>query len=100
MPGKSKPRKPSKPPARLIDLEKRAVIDTYTRGATRVIESIRSGKVDELELDKLHNFFVTCVTMMEMVPLATFREAQRIAEVRSLLDTGIKVAMDPKKTGA
>jgi hypothetical protein len=93
-------RKTSKTPIRLIAPEKRAVIDSYTKGAVGVLRAIREGTVDELELDKLHNFVITTTVLMELVPLETFREAQRIAEFRSLVQTGLPVVMDKSKIGA
>lgn len=82
-----------------VDEDKKAVIDAYGKGAMGVLESIRQGTVDEEELDKLHNFVVTSLTLMDLVPLSTFRRAQKAALVRSTRGEGPTVVKDPRLTG-
>lgn len=93
----AKPRKPYQ--LKLPDHEKAAVVAAYRSGAMKAIRSLRSGSIDEIELDKLQNFVVTACAMMELVSLSTFREAQRIAEMRSLIHNATEeaVVMDPRK---
>lgn len=100
MAGNKKPRK--KYNFQLPDPEKLAVVASYRAGAMNALRSLRAGSIDETELDKLQNFVVTACTMMEMVSLSTFREAQRISEMRSLVHNAADeaVVMDPRKLAA
>ena len=93
----AKPRKPFK--LNLPDPQKEAVVAAYRTGAMNAMRNLRAGSIEELELDKLQNFVVTACAMMELVSLSTFREAQRIAEMRSLIHNASEeaVIMDPRK---
>jgi hypothetical protein len=80
--------------------EKQAVVNAYRKGCHGAFSAIRGGSVDEVEFDKLWNFMQTALTLMDLVPLETFRKAQRIAEMRSLIHKSADevVHMDPRKT--
>ena len=82
-----------------VDAEKTAIVAAYGKGAMAVLNSIRAGTVDEEELDKLHNLIVTALVMMERMPLTEFRAAQRIAELRTLMDAGYSAAANARNTG-
>lgn len=79
--------------------DKQAILDAYGNGAVAVLQSIRDGTVDEVELDKLYNFTLTAMVVLELVPLETFRRAQRIVVTRGKIGIGHKVVMDPKLEG-
>ncbi|BAG41675.1 hypothetical protein [Ralstonia phage phiRSL1] len=79
--------------------EQKAVVDAYKKGALGALHALRTGSIDEEQLDKLHNFIVTSLTMMELSPLALFRKAQRVAEARSVTTEGPPVILKPENTG-
>jgi hypothetical protein len=57
----------------------------YRVNITRVMNNIREGSVDELDIDKLHNFHQDCFMLMSKVPMAVWRKAEKDAELASLL---------------
>lgn len=57
----------------------------YRLNITRVMNDIRSGGVSELDLDKLHNFHQDCFMLMNKVPMAVWRKAEKDAELAGLL---------------
>ncbi len=91
-------RKSSRGASRVSPEEKQLVLNAYGTGAVAALQSIRDGTVDEIELDKLYNFVLTAMVVLELVPLETFRRAQRIVVTRGKLGIGHKVVMDPKLT--
>lgn len=75
------------------------VVNAYQVNCMRTIADIRRGSVAELDVDKLQNFMQTACVLMELAGLQTFREAQRIAELRHLMRYSPEgtVVMDPEK---
>jgi hypothetical protein len=57
----------------------------YRVRINRVMNNIRNGEVDELDLDKLHNFHQDCFMLMAKVPMAVWRKAERDANIAGLL---------------
>lgn len=57
----------------------------YRVNVTRVLNDIGKGEIDEMDLDKLHNFCQDCFILMSKVPMAVWRKAEKEAELASLL---------------
>ena len=57
----------------------------YRLNVNRVLNDIRSGEIDELDLDKLHNFCQDCFMLMAKVPMAVWRKAEKDASLADLL---------------
>lgn len=68
-----------------IDLEYAGLKSTYRRGVQDALKSIRNGSVEERELDKLHNFCMVALMLMTKVNKATWRNAEKMAELADLL---------------
>ncbi len=76
------------------------LIDIYRSNFMRTIRDIRSGLVNEVDVDKLQNFLQTSLALMAMVPVQIFEDAKRNAELNSFLretDVDNRVVLDPKK---
>jgi hypothetical protein len=58
-----------------------AVIDGYRVGVMRVINSINKGEVDELELEKLHNFAQFSLALMQISGPDKWERAKMNAEL-------------------
>jgi hypothetical protein len=63
------------------DLHWQAVIDGYRTGVMRVINSINKGEVDELELEKLHNFAQFSLALMQISGPDKWERAKLNAEL-------------------
>jgi hypothetical protein len=75
------------------------IIGLYRKNTIRTLNNVRRGLVDEQDIDRLHNFLQTSLALMAMVPLQTFRQAERNAEIAGFLheDSDTEVILDPKK---
>ena len=72
-------------PKNKIDFDWQAVIDGNRIGVTNVIESIRKGEVDEMELEKLHNFVQFSLALMQLSGPQKWAQAKLNAELMSLM---------------
>lgn len=68
--------KPQKP-----DPEWDAVINGYRIGVMRVINSINKGEVEEIELEKLHNFAQFALALMQISGREKWERAKLNAEM-------------------
>ena len=68
-----------KPPK--VDPQWQAVIDAYREGVMRVIYSINKGEVEELELEKLHNFAQFALALMQISGPEKWARAKMNAEM-------------------
>lgn len=57
----------------------------YRRRVAATLDSIEAGAVDELDLHKLRNFCMVCLTLMGKVQEPVWRKAEKDAELASLL---------------
>ena len=58
-----------------------AVIDGYRSGVMRVINSINKGEVEEIELEKLHNFAQFALALMQISGRDKWERAKLNAEM-------------------
>ena len=72
-------------PKQKIDYDWQAVVDGNRIGVTNVIESIRKGQVDEMELEKLHNFVQFSLALMQLSGPQKWAQAKLNAELMSLM---------------
>jgi len=72
-------------PKQKIDYDWQAVVDGNRIGVTNVIESIRKGEVDEMELEKLHNFVQFSLALMQLSGPQKWAQAKLNAELMSLM---------------
>jgi hypothetical protein len=63
------------------DLEWDAVINGYRIGVMRVINSINKGEVEEIELEKLHNFAQFALALMQISGREKWERAKLNAEM-------------------
>lgn len=68
--------KPQKP-----DPEWDAIINGYRIGVMRVINSINKGEVEEIELEKLHNFAQFALALMQISGREKWERAKLNAEM-------------------
>lgn len=68
-----------KPPK--VDPHWQATIDAYREGVMRVIYSINKGEVEELELEKLHNFAQFALALMQISGPEKWARAKMNAEM-------------------
>lgn len=68
-----------------INYDWQAVIDGNRIGVTQVIESIRKGEVDEVELEKLNNFVQFSLALMQLSGPQKWTQAKMNAEMMSYL---------------
>ena len=73
----------SKPPK--VDPEWDAVINGYRIGVMRVIASINKGEVEEIELEKLHNFAQFALALMQIAGPEKWARAKMNAEMMNYL---------------
>ena len=66
-----------------IDFDWQAVVDGNRIGVHRVIESIRKGEVDEIELEKLQNFVQFSLALMQLSGPTKWAQAKLNAELIS-----------------
>jgi len=67
------------------DPEWQAVIDGYRLGVMRVISSINKGEVEEIELEKLHNFAQFALALMQISGRDKWERAKLNAEMMHYL---------------
>ena len=73
------------PKRQKIDPNWMAVVEGNRVGVTRVLESIRAGEVDELELEKLHNFAQFALALMQLCGPEKWAQAKLNAELMNYL---------------
>jgi len=73
------------PKQKKIDYDWQAVIDGNRIGVTNVIESIRKGEVDEMELEKLYNFVQFSLALMQLSGPTKWAQAKLNAELMSFM---------------
>lgn len=73
------------PKHKKIDYDWQAVIDGNRIGVANVIESIRKGEVDEMELEKLHNFVQFSLALMQLSGPQKWAQAKLNAELMSFM---------------
>ena len=73
------------PKQKKIDFDWQAVVDGNRIGVTNVMESIRKGEVDEMELEKLHNFVQFSLALMQLSGPQKWAQAKLNAELMSLM---------------
>ena len=73
------------PKQKKIDFDWQAVIDGNRIGVSNVMENIRRGEVDELELEKLHNFVQFSLALMQLSGPQKWAQAKLNAELMSLM---------------
>jgi hypothetical protein len=72
-------------PKKKFDYDWQAVVDGNRIGVTNVMESIRRGEVDEMELEKLHNFVQFSLALMQLSGPQKWAQAKLNAELMSLM---------------
>jgi hypothetical protein len=72
-------------PKKKIDYDWQAVVDGNRIGVTNVMDSIRKGEVDEIELEKLHNFVQFSLALMQLSGPQKWAQAKLNAELMSLM---------------
>jgi hypothetical protein len=78
---------PKRPKA---DYDWQAVVDANRQGVMLVINSINKGEVDELELEKLHNFAQFSLALMQLCGPKKWAQAKLNAEMMNYLK-GVEV---------
>ena len=72
-------------PKKKFDYDWQAVVDGNRIGVMNVMESIRKGEVDEMELEKLHNFVQFSLALMQLSGPQKWAQAKLNAELMSLM---------------
>ena len=70
------------------DYDWEAIINGNRIGTTRVFNSIRNGKVDEEELEKLQNFVQFALALMQLAGPQKWAQAKLNAEMMDYLKQG------------
>jgi hypothetical protein len=73
------------PKQKKIDYDWQAVVDGTRIGVTNVMEGIRNGEVDEIELEKLHNFVQFSLALMQLSGPQKWAQAKLNAELMSFM---------------
>jgi len=73
------------PRNRKEDYDWQAVIDGNRIGIAKVFESIRSGEVDEIELEKLQNFVQFSLALMQLSGSTKWARAKMNAEMMNYI---------------
>jgi hypothetical protein len=73
------------PRNRKEDYDWQAIIDGNRIGIAKVFESIRSGEVDELELEKLNNFVQFSLALMQLSGPDKWARAKMNAEMMNYI---------------
>jgi hypothetical protein len=68
-----------------IDYDWQAVIDGNRKGISAVLNGIRNGEVDELELEKLQNFVQFSLALMQLSGPQKWAQAKMNAEMMNYL---------------
>lgn len=66
-------------------------VKTYRRNLTRVVQDIASGKVEEQDLEALHNFHQMALALMQRLPMADLDKAWRNAEAMAFLNRDLSI---------
>jgi hypothetical protein len=77
------------PRNRKVDYDWQAVIDGNRTGITNVIDSIRKGEVDELELEKLNNFVQFSLALMQLSGPTKWAQAKLNAELMHYIKSNV-----------
>ena len=72
-------------PKKKIDYDWQAVIDGNRKGISAVLNGIRNGEVDELELEKLQNFVQFSLALMQLSGPQKWAQAKMNAEMMNYL---------------
>lgn len=72
---------------RRVDPNWQARVDVTRAGVMRVMDGIRRGEVDEVELDRLHNFLQFSLALMQLSGPEKWARAKMNAELMSYLKT-------------
>jgi hypothetical protein len=72
-------------PKNKIDYDWQAVIDGNRKGISAVLNGIRNGEVDELELEKLQNFVQFSLALMQLSGPQKWAQAKMNAEMMNYL---------------
>ena len=73
------------PKRQKVDPDWQAVVDANRQGVMQVINSINKGEVDELELEKLHNFAQFSLALMQICGPEKWARAKLNAEMMSYM---------------
>ena len=73
------------PKRKKIDPDWMAVVEGNRQGVMRVINSINKGEVDEIELEKLHNFAQFALALMQICGPEKWAQAKLNAELMNYL---------------
>jgi hypothetical protein len=73
------------PKKKKIDFDWEAIINGNRIGVNQVMESIRRGEVDELELEKLQNFVQFALALMQLSGPTKWAQAKLNAEMMSYM---------------
>jgi hypothetical protein len=68
-----------------IDYDWQAVIDGNRKGISAVLNGIRNGEVDEIELEKLQNFVQFSLALMQLSGPQKWAQAKMNAEMMNYL---------------
>lgn len=71
----------------------------YRLGVTKALDAIRQGSIEELDLDKLHNFCMVALMLMSKVQEPVWRKSEKDAEIAGLLHK-INTSMEREKENA
>jgi len=72
-------------PKNKINYDWQAVIDGNRKGISAVLNGIRNGEVDELELEKLQNFVQFSLALMQLSGPQKWAQAKMNAEMMNYL---------------
>jgi hypothetical protein len=72
-------------PKKKIDYDWQAVIDGNRKGISAVLNGIRNGEVDEIELEKLQNFVQFSLALMQLSGPQKWAQAKMNAEMMNYL---------------
>ena len=73
------------PKRKKIDPDWMAVVEGNRQGVMRVINSINKGEVEEIELEKLHNFAQFALALMQICGPEKWAQAKLNAELMNYL---------------
>ena len=77
------------PKPKKIDYDWQAIIDGNRIGVAQVIESIKRGEVDELELEKLQNFVQFALALMQLSGPTKWAQAKLNAELMHYIKSNV-----------
>lgn len=69
----------------VVDPQWQAIVDAYREGVMRVINSINKGEVEEIELEKLHNFAQFSLALMQLSGPEKWARAKMNAELMNYI---------------